>query len=224
MKKTICFILFTALIIFVSCGIPSIYVPTSSDINWSRNRDTGTFTIKLSSAVLEEMSSSYPDIYFFYTISSENTQRSAFFELISSFNKTYCAETSGSIDFSSVDSEAVTTYKSGDSTYGIYKLNNLKAVNISGESSVSFTLALDSSTGYLTLTDNNSGTVITGIGRINNNKFDKSFSGDITDYSAGSNYTVKVYAVVSCQFDLYSNIYNTTINQDNPILQFSLND
>lgn len=224
MRKTICFILITALILLSSCGIPSIYVPTSSDIGWNRNKEKGTFTITLSTAVLEEMSSSYPDIYFFYTVSSEETQKSAFSTLISTFNKTYCEETSGSIDFSSFGSEAVSTYKSGDNTYGIYKLNNLKAVNISGESSVSFTLALDSSTGYLTLTDNNSGAVTTGIGRINNNKFDKSFSGDITDYSASGIYTVKVYAVVSCQFDLYSNIYNTTISQDSPILQFTLND
>lgn len=224
-RKTFSFILVATLIFLVSCGIPSIYVPSSSDIAINSNKGTGVFTVTLSSTVREEMSSSYPDIYFFYTISS-GAQDSQFSSLVSAFNKAYCSDTSGSIDFSSYsDAEAVSTYKSNDLTYGIYKLNNLKPLNISGENSVSYTLSYDSSSGYLKLIDNSTGeTAASDISRINNHKFDKNYHGDITDYSESSIYFVKVYVVVSCQFNLYSNIYNTTISQSSPILQFELYD
>ena len=234
MKKIIVFIFVTALVFLLfSCGIPSIYVPSSSDIVITTPKDTttGEFTVSLSSTVLSEMADGFPYIYFYYTVSSAS--QSQYSSAISSFNTTYCTDTAGTmVPTTHNDTECIASYTtgSGDSkkTYGIYQLYRLTSCNISGKNSITLTLKPNTDTGTLTLLDEDGNEVEKDIRRYNGYYFTKSDFVDsnkdhseIVDFVNGP-YTVKVYALVSCQFNAYSNIYNTKLSYNYPILEFTL--
>lgn len=231
------FIFFTALLLFTTtCGIPNVYVPSygtssSSDIQITRDSDSGKFSITLSQTIINELSDNKPTLYFFYTISS-SSQSSAVSSLLSTFNNNYAVETSGSIISSS---NPISTYESGSGDskkeYNLYQLTNSSGNRFSydmgnDDSSSSFTLTLDSSSNTLTLTNvTNSSVISQNLVRYGNIAFTRSAgSQDITDYSPSETYYVEVYLVISCQFDNYSNTYNTKLEKSYPILKFQLSD
>ena len=223
MKKTICFILLTALFFLVSCGIPSIYVPSSSDVVLSKTQNDGEFRVILSSAVLEEMAEDYPLIYFFYTVSTDS--QSTYSTVISNFNKAYCTETDGSVIPQNLGDQPVasaTNSSDTSKTYGIFQSEGLVSYAIEGTSSIKLSLKYDTSSNTLQLLDEDGNVLRTGK-RYNSNDFNTlgSDSPEIVDYSAGT-YNVKIYALVSCKFTAYSNTYNTKLNYSNPVYEFQI--
>ncbi len=224
MKRNILyFLLLTALILFnISCGIPSIYVPNSSDVVINpTDPSSGTFTVTISSTTLNELTSSSPDLYFFYTI-SENSQKTIYSSLISSFNTKYAEDTNGTNISSTLLDQPFLTYTSDDKNYGLYQFSNCVSVDISNISEAQFTLTKDDS-GYLTLRAEDD-EIKTKITRYNEETFSSddisSSHNEIVDYSDTNTYYVRVYATISCQFTSYSNTYNTKIDSSYPIYEF----
>ena len=227
-RRIIHFILIAALVLFtVSCGIPNIYVPSSSDVSISTSSSAnGTFTVKLSQTLINELRDGSPTLYFFYTI-SESSQSSDFQSAVYALNTNYCSETSGQIiDGTSGKPIATYTKGSGDSekTYGVYQLS-VDNLDISAETERVFTLKVDND--YSLMLVREDGTVINQIKRYNSEVFRKSQLNEgeeATDYEVGNIYSVKIYALVSCQFNSYNNIFNTRISYSSPILEFILSD
>lgn len=226
MKRKVFYILLTAALVFflVSCGIPSIYVPSSSDITITAE-DDGKFTIKISDTTRTELSSSSPSLYFFYTISSSE-QNSSYSSLLSSFNSKYAEETNGrNISSTFTDNQPFLGYTSGDNTYGLYQFSNLVMIDISGISEDTFVLKLDES-GYLNLsyyTNDGDIAIKEKITRFNYKTFDISSSHDeVVEYTAAGIYDLKVYALVSCQFNDYSNTYNTKLSSSAVVYNVNL--
>ncbi len=228
MKKVIVFIFFTALVFLSSCGIPSIYVPSSSDIAITpKDASKGEFTVSLSSTVLGEIADGFPYVYFFYTVSSAS--QSYYSSAVNAFNTKYCTQTGGTMIPTTVSTESIASYTSGSGdekkTYGIYQFQELTSYCISGSDSITLTLSHDQDNGTLTLSDEDGKAIVSNIKRYNDCYFTtsdfQSNSSEIVDYAAGS-YTVKVYALVSCQFNDYSNIYNTELKYSEPILEFNI--
>ena len=227
-RRIVHFILIAALVLFtVSCGIPNIYVPSSSDISISTSSDkNGTFTVKLSQTLINELRDGSPTLYFFYTI-SESSQSNNYQNAISALNSNYCTETSGQIiDGTSGKPIATYTTVSGDTekTYGVYQLS-VDNLDISAETERVFTLKVDND--YSLMLVREDGTVINQIKRYNSEVFKKSQLNEgeeATDYEVGNIYSVKVYALLSCQFNVYNNVFNTKISYSSPILEFDLND
>ncbi len=224
MKKTISFILITALILLSSCGIPSIYVPTSSDIviNPTKNKD-GEFTVSLSSTVLEEMAEDYPLIYFFYTVSTSS--QSTYSTVINNFNTAYCTETGGTTIPQDLSNQPVASASnSSDSSrpYGLFQPYGLVSYPLEGISSIKLSLKYDTSSNTLQLLDEEGNVLRTGK-RYNTSDFNTlgSDSAEIVDYSAGT-YNVKIYALVSCKFTAYSNTYNTKLSYSDPVYEFQV--
>ena len=232
-RRIIHFILIAALVLFtVSCGIPNIYVPSSSDVSISTSSSAnGTFTVKLSQTLINELRDGSPTLYFFYTI-SESSQSSCFSNAISNLNSTYCSETSGQI-IDGTSGKAIATYTTGSGdeqkTYGVYQLSlasfDLKEVK---ETSV-YTLKVNTyDNDYTLMLCDEDGNVISRlIKRYNSEVFRKSQVNEgeeATDYSVSNVYTVKVYALISCQFDSYNNVFNTKISSSSPILEFQLDE
>ena len=226
-RRSVHFILITALVLFtVSCGIPNIYVPSSSDVSIvSNSKEDGWFTVNFSHTVLNELRDGSPTIYFFYTI-SEESQSSSFSEAIKKFNSTYCSETGGQI----IDSESgkpVAEYSTGSGesqkTYGLYQLS-LESFDLEQVYSTELTLKKYAD-GTLMLCDENGYVLSSSIKRYNSKAFKRSLMSsddEIVDYSVSNYYTVRVYALVSCQFNNYNNVFNTTLSSSSPILEFSL--
>ena len=227
-RRIIHFILIAALVLFtVSCGIPNIYVPSSSDISISTSSDkNGTFTVKLSQTLINELRDGSPTLYFFYTI-SESSQSNNYQNAISALNSNYCTETSGQI-IDGTSGKPISTYTtvSGDTekTYGVYQLS-VDNLDISAETERVFTLKVDND--YSLMLVREDGTVINQIKRYNSEVFKKSQLNEgeeAPDYEVGNIYSVKVYALLSCQFNVYNNVFNTKISYSSPILEFDLND
>ena len=223
MKKTICIILFTALIILVSCGIPLIYVPTSSDVNLSKTSNDGEFTVTLSSTVLEEMAEDYPLIYFFYTVStgSQNTYST----VMNNFNKAYCTETDGSVIPQNLGDQPVASEKNSSDPsrpYGLFQPYGIVTYPIEGTGSIKLKLHYESSSGTIQLLDEDGNVLRTGK-RYNSSDFNTlgSDSAEIADFSAGT-YNVRIYALVSCKFTAYSNIYNTKLSSSSLVYEFQI--
>ena len=227
-RRIVHFILIAALVLFtVSCGIPNIYVPSSSDISISTSSDkNGTFTVKLSQTLINELRDGSPTLYFFYTI-SESSQSNNYQNAISALNSNYCTETSGQIiDGTSGKPIATYTTVSGDTekTYGVYQLS-VDNLDISAETERVFTLKVDND--YSLMLVREDGTVINQIKRYNSEVFKKSQLNEgeeATDYEVGNIYSVKVYALLSCQFNVYNNVFNTKISSSSPILEFRLDE
>ncbi len=229
MKKRYVFIFVTTLVfMLISCGIPTIYVPSSGDITLKSDSESGNFTVSLSSTVTGEMASGYPYIYFVYTVSSES-QSSAYSSSVSAFNTKYCTETGGAVISSENGRESVASYTSGSGdsakTYGIFQFSNLTSYQISDTDSITLNLIYSEEDGTLTLADKDGNVIQSGITRSSEKKFTKTdFETDhteIVDYEAGT-YSVKVYALVSCVFNAYNNIYNTKLSYSSPVLEFKI--
>ncbi len=221
--RSACLILIAALIFLSSsCGIPSVYVPSSADIVIDKGSD-GEFTILLSSPILSELSSSSPVVYFFYTI-SQQAQETYYSSAISSFNSQYAEETSGSNISTTMVTQPFISYTSSSSVYGIYQLTNLVSIQIPRENSIALKFEYDSATDTVRLKKND-GSYIENIKRFNDYTFSKDdfdeHNAEIVDYASGV-YDIKIYAVVSCQFNSYNNIYNTKLSLNSPVWEYQM--
>lgn len=222
-RSLVYFIVITTLILLFSCGIPNVYVPESSDITITRDSTSGTFTVTLSDTIRNELRDSSPTLYFLYTISSSD-QSSTYSSVLSGFNTSFASETSGSIITSS---NPIYTYTSSDKSYSLYQLTrDNDAFNYqmgNDDSSLTLTLARNTSENTLALNDSTGSTIYSEIKRFDDKIFTKDAgTGEIVDYEESGIYTVNVYLVVSCSFTSYTNTYNKQISSSSPILSFQL--
>ncbi len=230
MKRTgVCFILFAALFLLTTCGIPIIYVPSSSDVKITTvDEENGTFTVNISDITKNELTSTSPLLYFFYTISDQSSdQDSGFSSAISKYNSDYASETDGQpipSEFTS-DQPIVKYTSSSGNVYGLYQFSKLVSYDISGSSERTLQFELDKSTNLINLLDENGNTIQSGITRFNGKSFSvddiKSSHDEIAVSNPSGTYYVKVYSVVSCQFSYYTNTYNTKLYRTTPVYSFS---
>lgn len=229
----LCLILFTALILLTTCGIPYIYVPSSSDINIEPDSEKGEFSITISSVTEEEFAASSPTLFFFYTIADESDeQNTGYNNVISSFNSSYASPTDGMEISTTFNKNTQPFIKTTTSSidYGLYQFDNLLYYDISGQNNIKLKLALDTSTGTLKLTDITESEEIPineKILRYNGKTFTetdlKSDHSEISSSSLSSgSYYLNVYVVVSCKFKIYTNTYNTTISRTAPVYKKTL--
>lgn len=231
MKRTgVCFILIAALFLLTTCGIPIIYVPSTSDVKITPdNKTNGLFTIYISDTTFNELTSSSPTLYFFYTIADASSEQdSGFSSLMTKFNSDYASETDGK-NIPSVfqsDQPIIEYTSSSGNVYGLYQFNNCVIYDISAQSDLTLQLVLDESTNLLTLQDENGNVLQSGITRFNEKSFSsadiKSYTNEIAVSNPSGTYYVNVYAVISCQFTSYTNIFNTKLTRATPVYKFSV--
>lgn len=219
MKKIIIFfIVCLTLFLFPSCGIPNVYVPSSSDINITTNESTHNVSINISDTTFNELNNSIATLYLFYTVSSES-QSSNYSSLIRSFNSSYCSNTNGMIISQSQPTNSFFTYKSSNEEYRIYQPTGV-SFELDSKSN-DFTFTYNSSNNTFELKDED-GNLLKSFSRYNTN----AFSSSVNDYeertgTEDTSYHITFYFLVSCNFSLYTNTYNTELSS-NDSLKFEL--
>ena len=212
MKKIIIFfIVCLTLFLFPSCGIPNVYVPSSSDIYISVNESTNKIYVDISDTTFNELNNSSATLYLFYTVSSES-QSSNFGSLIRSFNSSYCSNTNGMIISQSQPTDSFFTYKSSNEEYKIYQPTGVSFELDSKSNEFSFTY--NSSNNTFELKDEE-GNLLKSFYRYNT----KGFTSSINDYeertgTEDTSYYITFYFLVSCNFSLYTNTYNTELSSN----------
>lgn len=216
MKKLfLFFILFLALFLFSSCGLPNVYVPSSSDINITVNGSSNKVSVDISDTTFNELHNSTATLYLFYTVSSES-QSSNFNSLISSFNSSYCSNTNGMIISQSQPTDSFFTYKSSNEEYRIYQ-----PIGVSFEldsKSNDFTFTYNSSNNTFELRDEDDN-LVKSFYRYNGNNFSSSIN-DYNDERTGTeetSYKITFYFLVSCNFSLYTNTFNTELSSSDSL-------
>ena len=215
MKKIILFfIVCLTLFLFPSCGIPNVYVPSSSDINISVNESTNKIYVDISDTTFNELNNSSATLYLFYTVSSES-QSSNYSSLISSFNSSYCSNTNGMIISQSQPTNSFFTYKSSNEEYRIYQPTGVSFELDSKSNEFSFTY--NSSNNTFELKDEE-GNLLKSFYRYNT----KGFTSSINEYeertgTEDNSYYITFYFLVSCNFSLYTNTYNTELSSNDSL-------
>lgn len=234
MKKRLGIIFkFISVLFLFSCGIPAIYVPRTSDISITKNNIYFN-TVDLNSSLLR---TGYPAVYLYYQIVPQGVSSSYPYSAINdAFKKDYCAESAGrSIPrrngnpFYTYEHSASIDGTSVKSEYGLYQFIDMNtgssaAIPVAGISefisnNLFYTLTFNEDTRTLDAVFNTaSGDIAIPLGRYNNTAFLNGDSAYISNeipsaYSAESDsitsYELKVYALVSLQFNNYNNVYNT---------------
>ena len=237
----IIFILISVLFLY-SCGIPSIYVPASGDININSKR----VYINSSNINSSLVRSGYPKLNIYYQISPVGLETSYPLSSINnSFTSDYCNETSGRL-INKRDGRAfyTTTYSTtidGTSVkpeFGLYQFVDSKTgetINIPVEgldkllnNEWNYTFVYDETNSVLRLSIiTSTGTEEYDLFRFNGAKFLNSENSYInneipSDYEPVSmnvtDYELHVYGLVTLQYNNYNNIYNSKPQQ-----MFSIN-
>ena len=94
MKKRHLFISLLILLIFSSCGIPNMVVPDSNAVSIYADDTLDSYTITINDPFLlnrSNLSSYSPEIYLFYTVSTQSTSSGGLSKLITTFNTNYCS-------------------------------------------------------------------------------------------------------------------------------------
>lgn len=222
-----------AVLFFVSCGIPSIYVPNSSDISINKSRVYINQSVINSSLVRSD----YPTLNLLYQIVPVGISPAyPSSTIINSFKNDYCANTSGRLinkrnNRALYTSEASTTIDGASvkPVLGLYQFTDKttgETINIPVHSldtlvdnQWEYTFSFDNEEHCLNLS------IITAqetkefkLNRYNGSSFINSefkyISNEIpADYeiteSNITDYELHVYGVVTLQFNNYNNIYNT---------------
>lgn len=221
MKKLfLFFILFLALFLFSSCGLPNVYVPSSSDINITVNGSSNKVSVDISDTTFNELHNSTATLYLFYTVSSES-QSSNFNSLISSFNSSYCSNTNGMIISQNQPTKSFFKFERNNEEYKIYQPTGV-SLDLN-EKSNSFTFTYNSSNNTFELRDEDDN-LVKSFYRYNGNNFSSSIN-DYNDERTGTedtSYYITFYFLVSCNFNLYTNTYNTELSSSDS-LKFDLN-
>ncbi len=230
MNRRLVLILFISTLVFSSCGIPSIYVPNSSDLKL--NKDYA----EINTAVINSnlVRSGFPTLNIFYEIVPEGVSYPAS-TVLNNFSKDYCSETSGRF-INKYSNHAFYNYQystkindeSVTPTFGLYQFrdaNTQDVINIpiSGLDSL-LNNKWDYSFNYNELDNTIKLEINTAQGLIEYNLlrfngasfslFDTPYisnevpiqyevSSDITDYN------LRIYGLITLQFNEYNNIYNT---------------
>lgn len=215
MKKRLLFISLLILLIFSSCGIPNMVVPDSNAVSISADDPSKSYTITINDPFLlnrSNLSSYSPEIYLFYTVSTQSTSSGGFSKLIATFNTNYCSYPDCK-PLSSSDGEVGFLDESyNDDIYSLFLFNgNSGVISNSYLEGDKFNLKFSQHDNDLILSIYGSdGSLIikkTLMSNGNNSFFSNEFQNEI-----GSEVeSIKIYAVISYSFSEYSNVWNTKL-------------
>lgn len=221
MKKRLLFISLLILLIFSSCGIPNMVVPDSNAVSIYADDTSDSYTITINDPFLlnrSNLSSYSPEIYLFYTVSTQSTSSSGFSKLISTFNTNYCSYPDCK-PLSSSDGEIGFLDESYDNdTYSLFLFNgNSGIISNSYLEGDKFNLEFSKSPNDLILSIYGSdGSLITEK-TLKSNGDNSFFSYEFQNEIGSEVKSIEIYAVISYSFSEYSNVWNTTLNKSNNI-------
>ena len=222
MKKRHLFISLLILLIFSSCGIPNMVVPDSNAVSISADDTSNSYTITINDPFLlnrSNLSSYSPEIYLFYTVSTQSTSSSGFSKLISTFNTNYCSYPDCK-PLSSSDGEVGFLDESYDNdTYSLFLFNgNSGIISNSYLEGDKFSLKFSQHANDLILSIYGSdGSLITEEITLKSNGNNSFFSNEFQNEIGSEVESIKIYAVISYSFSEYSNVWNTTLSKSNNI-------
>ncbi len=221
MKNRILFFILLATLIFItSCGIPSILVPSSSSFRIINNNDNTGKIVVDSELKNNYIKDGYPILYLFYTISNTNDNDN----LIKAFNSEFCNSRNGLL-INQEENNSFYEYTYGDKKHSLYSLINENNENIIINESCNYRIEYNDNGRvklFLLDQDNNEIECIDLI-RYNRSLFNQiSNIEELDDSSYEENQTtVYIYALLSAQFDSFTNIYNTELSLT-PLLTIKL--
>ena len=222
MKKRLLFISLLILLIFSSCGIPNMVVPDSNAVSISADDTSKSYTITINDPFLlnrSNLSSYSPEIYLFYTVSTQSTSSSGFSKLITTFNTNYCSYPDCK-PLSSSDGEVGFLDESYDNdTYSLFLFNgNSGIISNSYLEGDKFSLKFSQHANDLILSIYGSdGSLITEEITLKSNGNNSFFSNEFQNEIGSEVESIKIYAVISYSFSEYSNVWNTTLSKSNNI-------
>lgn len=221
MKNRILFFILLATLIFItSCGIPSILVPSSFSFRIINNNDNTGKIVVDSELKNNYIKDGYPILYLFYTISNTNDNDN----LIKAFNSEFCNSRNGLL-INQEENNSFYEYTYGDKKHSLYSLINENNENIIINESCNYRIDYNDNGRvklFLLDQDNNEIQCINLI-RYNRSLFNQiSNIEELDDLSYEENQTtVYIYALLSAQFDSFTNIYNTELSLT-PLLTIKL--
>lgn len=221
MKNRILFFILLATLIFItSCGIPSILVPSSSSFRIINNNDNTGKIVVDSELKNNYIKDGYPILYLFYTISNTNDNDN----LIKAFNSEFCNSRNGLL-INQEENNSFYEYTYGGKKHSLYSLINENNENIIINESCNYRIDYNDNGRvklFLLDQDNNEIECIDLI-RYNRSLFNQiSNIEELDDSSYEENQTtVYIYALLSAQFDSFTNIYNTELSLT-PLLTIKL--
>ena len=222
MKKRLLFISLLILLIFSSCGIPNMVVPDSNAVSISADDTSDSYTITINDPFLlnrSNLSSYSPEIYLFYTVSTQSTSSGGFSKLIATFNTNYCSYPDCK-PLSSSDGEIGFLDESYDNdTYSLFLFNgNSGIISNSYLEGDKFSLKFSQHANDLILSIYGSdGSLITEEITLKSNGNNSFFSNEFQNEIGSEVESIKIYAVISYSFSEYSNVWNTTLSKSNNI-------
>ena len=222
MKKRLPFISLLILLIFSSCGIPNMVVPDSNAVSISADDTSDSYTITINDPFLlnrSNLSSYSPEIYLFYTVSTQSTSSGGFSKLITTFNTNYCSYPDCK-PLSSSDGEIGFLDESYDNdTYSLFLFNgNSGIISNSYLEGDKFSLKFSQHANDLILSIYGSdGSLITEEITLKSNGNNSFFSNEFQNEIGSEVESIKIYAVISYSFSEYSNVWNTTLSKSNNI-------
>ena len=222
MKKRLLFISLLILLIFSSCGIPNMVVPDSNAVSISADDTSDSYTITINDPFLlnrSNLSSYSPEIYLFYTVSTQSTSSGGLSKLITTFNTNYCSYPDCK-PLSSSDGEVGFLDESYDNdTYSLFLFNgNSGIISNSYLEGDKFSLKFSQHANDLILSIYGSdGSLITEEITLKSNGNNSFFSNEFQNEIGSEVESIKIYAVISYSFSEYSNVWNTTLSKSNNI-------
>ena len=217
MKKRLLFISLLILLIFSSCGIPNMVVPDSNAVSISADDPSKSYTITINDPFLlnrSNLSSYSPEIYLFYTVSTQSTSSSGFSKLISTFNTNYCSYPDCK-PLSSSDGEIGFLDESYDNdTYSLFLFSgNSGVISNSYLEGDKFNLKFSQHANDLILSIYSSdGSLITEEITLKSNGNNSFFSNEFQNEIGSEVKSIEIYAVISYSFSEYSNVWNTKLS------------
>ena len=217
MKKRLPFISLLILLIFSSCGIPNMVVPDSNAVSISADDTSDSYTITINDPFLlnrSNLSSYSPELYLFYTVSTQSTSSGGFSKLITTFNTNYCSYPDCK-PLSSSDGEVGFLDESyNDDTYSLFLFNgNSGIISNSYLEGDKFNLKFSQLDNDLMLSIYGSdGSLITEEITLKSNGNNSFFSNEFQNEIGSEVESIKIYAVISYSFSEYSNVWNTKLS------------
>ena len=222
MKKRHLFISLLILLIFSSCGIPNMVVPDSNAVSISADDTLNSYTITINDPFLlnrSNLSSYSPEIYLFYTVSTQSTSSGGFSKLIATFNTNYCSYPDCK-PLSSSDGEVGFLDESyNDDTYSLFLFNgNSGVISNSYLEGDKFNLKFSQHANDLILSIYGSdGSLITEEITLKSNGNNSFFSNEFQNEIGSEVDSIEIYAVISYSFSEYSNVWNTKLSYSKKI-------
>ena len=218
MKKRLLFISLLILLIFSSCGIPNMVVPDSNAVSISADDTLNSYTITINDPFLlnrSNLSSYSPEIYLFYTVSTQSTSSGGFSKLITTFNTNYCSYPDCK-PLSSSDGEVGFLDESYDNdTYSLFLFNGNSGIisnsYLEGDKfSLKFSKSDNDNDLILSIYGSDGSLITEKTLKSNGNK--SFFSYEFQNEIGSEVNSIDIYAVISYSFSEYSNVWNTKLS------------